>query len=96
MNIKKANFTLLNWVALFEGTSFLLLLFVAVPLKRYAGMPELVKIVGPTHGILLVAFIVLLISHVVKRELSIVKAIMGFVASLVPFGTFVFKAKMLK
>ncbi|MCK5895368.1 MAG: DUF3817 domain-containing protein [Cocleimonas sp.] len=92
----KPDFSIIRWAALFEGSSLLLLLFVAMPLKYYAGIPEAVKIIGPLHGILFLSFIVLLFSHAAKNELSVVKTLMGFVASFIPFGTFVFKVKVLK
>lgn len=91
----KPDFKTLRWVALFEGTSLLLLLFVAVPLKYYAGMPEVVKIIGPVHGVLFLTFLVLLFSHAAKQDLSLGKTITGLFASFIPFGTFVFKAKVL-
>jgi len=90
------DFSLLRWSALFEGSSLLLLLGVAMPLKYYAGIPEAVKIVGPLHGVLFLTFLVLLFSHTLKGELSFVKTLTGFFASFIPFGTFVFKAKALK
>ncbi len=91
----KPDFTILRWVALFEGTSLLLLLFIAMPLKYYMSMPEAVKIVGIAHGILFLSFLVILFSHAAKRELGLMKTIAGFFASFIPFGTFVFKAKVL-
>jgi integral membrane protein len=33
-----------------EGATLLLLLLVAVPLKRLAGWPEAVSLMGPLHG----------------------------------------------
>jgi integral membrane protein len=93
---KTPDFTLLRWSALFEGSSLLLLLGVAMPLKYYAEMPEAVRIVGPIHGVLFLAFLVLLLSHTVKGELNLLKMLTGFIASFIPFGTFIFKAKMLK
>jgi integral membrane protein len=90
------DFTVIRWAALFEGSSLILLLLVAMPLKYYAGIPEAVKIIGPVHGILFLSFVVLLFSHASKRDLSIVKTLAGLVASFIPFGTFVFKAKVLK
>ena len=36
----------LRLVALLEGTSFLVLLFIAMPLKYLAGLPLAVRIVG--------------------------------------------------
>lgn len=90
------DFKILRWAALFEGSSLLLLLGVAMPLKYYMGIPEAVKIIGPLHGILFLTFLVLLFSHTIKGELSFGKTITGFFASFIPFGTFIFKAKALK
>ena len=90
------NFSLLRWSALFEGSSLLLLLGVAVPLKYYADMPEAVKIIGPIHGVLFLTFIVLLFSHAAKGELNFKKTLAGFFASFIPFGTFIYKAKVLR
>lgn len=87
---------LLKTVALFEGSSLLALLFVAVPFKRFLDIPLLVTIIGPIHGILFLAFIGILLWHFLKQELSLVHTLLGIVASFLPFGTFVFKAKCLK
>lgn len=86
----------LRFMALLEGTSLLLLLFVAVPLKHMYGMPEIVKIIGPIHGVLFVLFNIVLFFNVFKGRVTEVKAFIGFLASLIPFGTFVYKAKVLK
>ncbi len=83
-------------MALLEGTSLLLLLFVAMPLKYHYGMPEAVSLVGRAHGGLFIAFNLILFYHVGKGHLSEVKGFLGFFASLVPFGTFVYKSKVLK
>lgn len=84
----KPDFSILRWAALFEGSSLILLLFVAMPLKYYFGIPEAVKFIGPLHGILFLSFIVLLFSHATKNELSLLKTLAGFVASFIPFGNF--------
>ncbi len=91
----KDKFTVLRWTALFEGSSLLLLLFVAMPLKYYADMSDAVRIIGPIHGILFLAFFGLLLWHFLKSELGMVKTLLGFIASVVPFGTFIFTAKAL-
>ena len=91
----KDTFTVLRWTALFEGTSLLLLLFVAMPLKYYAEMSQAVKIIGPIHGVLFLVFIGLVLWHFLKSELGLVKTLLAFIASVVPFGTFVFTAKAL-
>ena len=51
----------LRLVALLEGTSFLVLLFVAMPLKYLAGLPLAVRIVGSLHGLLFLMFLAALL-----------------------------------
>ena len=43
--------------ALAEGSSFLLLLFVAMPMKYLMGMPKVVTVVGAIHGILFLLYV---------------------------------------
>nr|MBJ6878079.1 DUF3817 domain-containing protein [Vibrio cholerae] len=47
----------LRAIGLIEGISFLLLLFVAMPLKYFAGFATAVKITGMAHGVLFILFI---------------------------------------
>lgn len=84
-----------RFMALLEGTSLLLLLFVAMPLKYSYGMPEAVKVMGPIHGVLFILFNFVLFIYAAKGHLSGVKAMSGFFASLIPFGTFYYKWKIL-
>lgn len=86
--MKKA-FTWFRKIALAEGTSFLLLLFVAMPLKYFAGFPMAVTVMGGLHGILFVAFIIL--AREVKVDYGKTWKWFGkaFIASILPFGTFV-------
>jgi len=86
----------LKLMALLEGASLLLLLFVAMPLKYSYGMPEAVSLVGRAHGGLFIAFNIVLFYHVIKGHVSAVMGFVGFLASLIPFGTFIYKAKVLK
>jgi integral membrane protein len=80
----------LRWVALGEGASFLLLLFIAMPLKYMAGIPLAVRIAGMIHGLLFIAFMVTLIGTSSEREWSFKRSLTAFLASILPFGTFVF------
>ncbi|CAN8140210.1 DUF3817 domain-containing protein [Thiomicrorhabdus sp. 6S2-11] len=93
---QQTNFSILKIVALLEGTSLLLLLLVAMPMKYMLGVPEAVKIVGPIHGVLFIVFNLVLFSHAIKGHLGFFTTMTGFFASLIPVGTFIFKAKMLK
>jgi integral membrane protein len=75
-------------VGIWEGISFLLLLFVAMPLKYFAGFPKAVSVVGMLHGVLVVAFIYTIINAITSSGLTVKKGIVAFLASLLPFGTF--------
>ncbi len=86
----------LRFMALLEGISLLALFFVAMPLKYFYGMPEAVTLAGPIHGWLFVGFNVVLLYFVYKGHLTEEQGFTGFIASFLPFGTFVYKAKVLK
>ena len=80
----------LRLVALLEGTSFLVLLFVAMPLKYLAGLPLAVRIVGSVHGLLFLMFLAALYRAGSHCGWPLSRWLVAFVASVVPFGTFVF------
>ena len=48
---------LFRFIAQLEGLSYILLIFVAVPVKYSLGNPTYVKLLGMPHGILFVAYI---------------------------------------
>ena len=91
MNIKT-----LRWVGFLEGISFLLLLFIAMPMKYMFDNPILVKYVGMGHGVLFIAFLVVLFVVCEKQKWSLKMFILGLIASILPFGPFVFDAKLKK
>jgi integral membrane protein len=80
----------LRLVALIEGVSFLVLLFIAMPLKYMAGIPLAVRVVGMLHGLLFVLFIAALIGAASEREWPLKRSALAFLSSLLPFGTFLF------
>jgi integral membrane protein len=75
-------------VGFIEGISYLVLLLIAMPLKYIYGMPEAVRLVGITHGALFTGYLILLAMAAKKYNWNIRFAIILFVASLIPFGTF--------
>lgn len=85
----KKTFSWFRKVAFAEGVSFLLLLFVAMPLKYFANMPLAVKIMGSLHGVLFVAFVVLAWEVKGDNQKGFLWLVKAFLASLLPFGTFV-------
>ena len=83
-------------IAFLEGVSYILLLFIASPLKWFYGNPEYVKMLGMPHGLLFMAYVVLAI--LIAGELKWDKKTLGIVllASILPFGTFYIDSKYLK
>ncbi|MFC2993971.1 DUF3817 domain-containing protein [Acinetobacter sichuanensis] len=90
------NFKTLRLVGLLEGISFLLLLFIAMPMKYMFDNPILVKYVGMGHGVLFILFLLVLFIVCEKEKLSLKVFLMGLVASILPFGPFVFDYKLKK
>ena len=80
----------LRLVALLEGLSFVLLLFVAMPLKYLAELPVAVRIVGSVHGLLFLVFVGALYRVVLEYGWPARRWLAAFVSSVVPFGTLVF------
>ncbi len=81
-------------VALLEGLSFIVLLFIAMPLKYLAGMPMAVRVVGMAHGLLFVLYLFTLMEAAIALRWNIVRVLMAFGASLVPFGNFLLDARL--
>lgn len=80
----------LRLVGLVEGSSFLVLLGVAMPLKYLADMPMAVRVVGSIHGALFLLFLVALMQAADHQSWRFPRIATAFVASVLPFGTFVF------
>lgn len=82
-------------ISIVEGISFLLLLGVAMPLKYAAGIEEATKYPGWAHGLLFVAYMFALIDVAIVKRWPFKWIALGFIASLLPFGPFVFDKKIL-
>jgi integral membrane protein len=84
-----------RWLAVAEGISYLLL-GITVPLKRIYNIPEPNFVVGSIHGVLFIAYCVILLVLMIDRKWSFKKGIILFLASLIPFGTFWAEKKYLR
>lgn len=90
----RSSLSTLRVIGNIEGISYLVLLGIAMPLKYMAGMPMAVRVAGSIHGILFVAFCWALIRVWIDRRWSFGKVTMAFIASLLPFGTFILDRKI--
>lgn len=83
------------WIARIEGISFIVLLFIAMPLKYGFDWPYAVKYVGWAHGLLFVAYFAALAQIWVAEKWKFSKVFLAGTASLLPFGTFWFEKTQL-
>jgi integral membrane protein len=75
-------------IGIWEGFSYLILLFIAMPLKYKLDKPEAVRWMGSAHGFLFVLFAVVLLYAWNEKALSLRTILKAFILSLIPFGTF--------
>jgi integral membrane protein len=91
---QKTSVTLFRWMALAEAISYLLLLGIAMPLKYVWDMPLAVKWVGAAHGALFVTFCLSLAFAMYKAAWPLSRAVLLFIASLIPLLPFWLDAKV--
>ncbi len=83
-------------VAFLEGLSYLLLLFIATPIKYIANDPQYVKMLGMPHGLLFIGYIAL--AFAIKSDFKWTSKDFAIIliAAIIPFGTFYVDKKYLK
>jgi len=87
---------LLRVIALLEGLSYILLLFIAVPVKYVLEDPQFVKFLGKPHGLLFIAYVIIaiMISSDLKWSKNVLFVVL--IASIIPFGAFYIDKKYLR
>ena len=83
-------------VAFLEGVSYILLLFIAVPLKYWGEDDSYVGSLGMSHGLLFISYLILAFlikddEHWKSKDFGII-----LLASILRFGTFYVDRKYLK
>ena len=79
---------LFRLISLTEGVSWLLLFFIALPLKYGAGWPDGVRVMGRVHGGLFVLFVLTLARAAIEAGWGPRLIARAFLSSLVPLGAF--------
>lgn len=82
-------------IGVLEGISYILLLILGMPLKYIYSNDIFVKLMGMPHGILFVLFIIITFFVGEKYKQKNAFYIKAFLASILPFGTFIFDLKIL-
>ena len=92
---KSTKIKIFKRVSILEAVSFLLLLFIAMPLKYMFNSPAMVGIVGMAHGILFISYLVgaLVMYRLLNWKLATLFLVI--VCSVLPFGPFYVEKKIL-
>jgi len=81
-------------VNLLEGASYLLLLFIAMPLKYYWDYPMAVSIAGWIHGLLFIGYYLTAMQCAQHYQWSDRFLYQVFIAGLIPFACFFIDRKL--
>ena len=91
---QKTRLSILKIVAILEGISYLLFA-ITVPLKKTYHYHWPNKIVGMTHGILFILYMLLVFINSKTQTWSWKTKVLLYIASIIPFGTFIAEKKIL-
>ena len=83
-------------ISILEGLSYILLLFIATPIKYFWGIDTYVKMLGMPHGILFIGYVILALMLKSKLEWKPKITLVVLFASIIPFGTFYIDKKYLR
>lgn len=96
LNLIKTSLGRLRIVGFTEGVSYLILLFIAMPLKYVWGQPAAVRSFGSVHGLLFVLYVLFVVICHFTYNWSLRKTAVLFLISLIPFGNFYADKKYLR
>ncbi len=83
-------------VSFFEGISFLVILFITMPLKYIFETPGPNRVIGMAHGALFLLYVILALLVKSKKNWDTKTLAIILVCSVIPFGTFWMDRKYLK
>lgn len=81
-------------ISAIEGLSYLLLVFIAMPIKYLGDNPIYVKFFGMAHGVLFILFMLSLFEAKKKLNWDTGFMFQLFVLSLIPFGAFIIEKRV--
>ncbi|MGB0992135.1 MAG: DUF3817 domain-containing protein [Akkermansiaceae bacterium] len=76
----------LRVISLTEAVSYLILLGIAMPVKKIFDMPMAVTVMGWAHGGLFILFCLALLNAMLVQKWSLKQPAVIFIASLIPFA----------
>jgi integral membrane protein len=84
----------LRLISLIEGTSTLILFFIAMPMKYVMDIPQAVSWPGRIHGFLFVLLIIYAVIAIKKVPINFKLSLSITIAAIIPFGPFLIDKKL--
>ena len=84
----------LRLLGLAEGLSFVLLMFIAMPLKYVFHFPQAVRAVGSIHGGLFMLYVLAVLIVALVQKWRLTRVLLALAVSVVPFGPFLFDKRL--
>jgi integral membrane protein len=81
--------------AIVTGIGLLFLVLVAIPLRYLGDQPWLSQTYSPIHGLIFMAYVVVVIWVSTRRRWSPTKALLIIVAGAVPFASFIVERRVI-
>ncbi len=81
-------------ISAIEGLSYLILVFIAMPIKYLGDNPLYVKFFGMAHGVLFIIFMLSIFEAKIKKNWDTGFTFQLFVFSLIPFGAFAIESRV--
>jgi integral membrane protein len=79
-----------------DGTTLILLFFVAMPLKYWAGLPLAVTIVGSVHGFVFILYLIAVLYAQLRLQWHVKWTLFAVLAGFVPFANYVLNVALAK
>lgn len=92
----KSPINLFRIMGFIEGTTLLILLFIAMPFKYIGGLHEVVTVVGSIHGFFFILYILTIAYVTFKVRWQLKWAAGGILVAFIPFGNYILDARLQK
>ena len=83
-------------MGILEGSSLVILLFIAMPLKYWFNMPAAVTIVGTIHGYIFLAYLIAIVYAMIAIKWPYRFTIGAVLSAFIPFGNFILDSRLKK
>lgn len=83
-----------RFIGILEGSSLVILLFIAMPLKYWFGMSNAVTIVGTIHGYIFLVYIVAVVYAMIVVKWPFRFTVGAVLSAFIPFGNFILDKRL--